>query len=70
MQALESSNTLIIEFSNEIEKASWVKALVQATYRASVCLCLVYHRVHVTSRLFSNRHMLSAFLAFCRLLLR
>ncbi|KAK3154093.1 hypothetical protein QOZ80_2BG0185880 [Eleusine coracana subsp. coracana] len=34
-KALESTSTMIIEFSNEIEKASWVKALVQATYRAS-----------------------------------
>ncbi|CAL5058295.1 unnamed protein product [Urochloa decumbens] len=34
-KALESTNTLIIEFINEIEKANWMKALVQATYRAS-----------------------------------
>jgi len=38
MQALESTNTLVIEFRNEIEKADWMKALVQATYRASVWL--------------------------------
>uniref|UniRef100_A0A0D9VFX1 C2 domain-containing protein n=1 Tax=Leersia perrieri TaxID=77586 RepID=A0A0D9VFX1_9ORYZ len=34
-KALESTSTLIIEFHNEIEKANWMKALVQATYQAS-----------------------------------
>ncbi|WVZ75446.1 hypothetical protein U9M48_023496 [Paspalum notatum var. saurae] len=34
-KALELTSTLVIEFRNEIEKASWMKALVQATYRAS-----------------------------------
>uniref|UniRef100_A0ACD5YZI2 Uncharacterized protein n=1 Tax=Avena sativa TaxID=4498 RepID=A0ACD5YZI2_AVESA len=33
--ALESTSTLIIDFHNEIEKADWMKTLVQATYRAS-----------------------------------
>ncbi|XP_062219043.1 uncharacterized protein LOC133918926 [Phragmites australis] len=37
-KALESTSTLIIEFHNEIEKANWMKALVQATYRASAPL--------------------------------
>jgi len=40
MQALELTSTLVIEFRNEIEKAMWMKALVQATYQASVCLSL------------------------------
>ncbi|KAL6634351.1 hypothetical protein ACP70R_027022 [Stipagrostis hirtigluma subsp. patula] len=34
-KALESTSTLIIEFHDEIEKANWMKALIQATYRAS-----------------------------------
>ncbi|OVA16691.1 Peroxin/Ferlin domain [Macleaya cordata] len=34
-KALESSTTLIIEFRDEGEKATWLKGLVQATYRAS-----------------------------------
>jgi len=34
-KALELTSTLVIEFRNEIEKAMWMKALVQATYRAS-----------------------------------
>ncbi|XP_062223332.1 uncharacterized protein LOC133922148 [Phragmites australis] len=34
-KALESNSTLIMEFCNEIEKANWMKALIQATYRAS-----------------------------------
>uniref|UniRef100_A0A0E0NER2 C2 domain-containing protein n=1 Tax=Oryza rufipogon TaxID=4529 RepID=A0A0E0NER2_ORYRU len=34
-KALESTSTLIIEYHNEIEKANWMKALVQATYQAS-----------------------------------
>ncbi|XP_073012998.1 uncharacterized protein [Typha latifolia] len=34
-KALESTNTLIVEFSNEEEKTIWLKELVQATYRAS-----------------------------------
>ncbi|KAL6841988.1 hypothetical protein ACP4OV_028188 [Aristida adscensionis] len=35
LKALESTSTLIIEFCDEIEKANWMKALIQATYRAS-----------------------------------
>ncbi|KAI3834068.1 hypothetical protein MKX03_035864 [Papaver bracteatum] len=34
-KALESSSNLIIEFRDEMEKASWMKGLIQATYRAS-----------------------------------
>ncbi|XP_078433928.1 calcium-dependent lipid-binding family protein isoform X2 [Wolffia australiana] len=34
-KALESSNTLIIEFHGDTDKATWLKELVQATYRAS-----------------------------------
>ncbi|KAM3227150.1 hypothetical protein ACQJBY_059203 [Aegilops geniculata] len=34
-KALESTSTLIVEFHDEIEKANWMKVLVQATYRAS-----------------------------------
>ncbi|KAK1307202.1 hypothetical protein QJS10_CPA10g01570 [Acorus calamus] len=34
-KALESSNTLIIEFRDDIEKTTWLKELIQATYRAS-----------------------------------
>ncbi|MQL90982.1 hypothetical protein Taro_023594, partial [Colocasia esculenta] len=34
-KALESSNTLIIEFQSDTEKAVWLRGLVQATYRAS-----------------------------------
>ncbi|KAL3812236.1 hypothetical protein ACJIZ3_013504 [Penstemon smallii] len=34
-KALESFSTLIIEFSNEDEKATWLRELVQTTYRAS-----------------------------------
>ncbi|KAK8929011.1 hypothetical protein KSP39_PZI017866 [Platanthera zijinensis] len=34
-KALESVNTLIIEFRDSDEKSSWYKELVQATYRAS-----------------------------------
>ncbi|KAK1307197.1 hypothetical protein QJS10_CPA10g01575 [Acorus calamus] len=34
-KALESSNTLIIEFRDDNEKTTWLKELVQATYRAS-----------------------------------
>ncbi|CAL9040995.1 unnamed protein product [Musa banksii] len=34
-KALESTNTLIIEFHDEESKATWLKELVQATYRAS-----------------------------------
>ncbi|XP_058093613.1 uncharacterized protein LOC131239768 [Magnolia sinica] len=34
-KALESSNTLIIEFQDDEEKAKWLKELIQATYRAS-----------------------------------
>lgn len=35
---MESSSTLIIEFQGDDEKAVWLKELVQATYRASVCV--------------------------------
>ncbi|KAJ9559357.1 hypothetical protein OSB04_013971 [Centaurea solstitialis] len=35
IQALESSSTLVVKFPNEKEKASWLRGLVQATYRAS-----------------------------------
>ncbi|KAH7682946.1 Vacuolar protein sorting-associated protein 13 [Dioscorea alata] len=34
-KALESSNTLIIEFQDEDERSAWLRALVQATYKAS-----------------------------------
>lgn len=34
-KALESTNTLIIEFRDDEEKTTWLKELVQATYRAS-----------------------------------
>ncbi|XP_077211040.1 calcium-dependent lipid-binding family protein isoform X2 [Tasmannia lanceolata] len=34
-KALESSNTLIIEFQDDEEKATWLKGLTQATYKAS-----------------------------------
>ncbi|WOL14400.1 hypothetical protein Cni_G23180 [Canna indica] len=34
-KALESTNTLIIEFHDDESKATWLKELVQATYRAS-----------------------------------
>ncbi|KAD5802908.1 hypothetical protein E3N88_14268 [Mikania micrantha] len=34
-KALESSSTLVVKFQNEKEKASWLRGLVQATYRAS-----------------------------------
>ncbi|XP_027330645.1 uncharacterized protein LOC113846496 isoform X2 [Abrus precatorius] len=34
-KALESSNTWILDFQGEEEKASWFKGLVQATYQAS-----------------------------------
>ncbi|KAK6930330.1 Vacuolar protein sorting-associated protein 13, DH-like domain [Dillenia turbinata] len=34
-KALESSSTLVIEFRDEIDKASWLKGLIQATYQAS-----------------------------------
>ncbi|KAI3512412.1 hypothetical protein L1887_19727 [Cichorium endivia] len=34
-KALESSSTLVVKFQNDQEKASWFRALVQATYRAS-----------------------------------
>ncbi|KAL6002801.1 hypothetical protein ACLOJK_023023 [Asimina triloba] len=34
-RALESSNTLIVEFRDDEEKALWFKQLTQATYRAS-----------------------------------
>ncbi|KAF6156504.1 hypothetical protein GIB67_011305 [Kingdonia uniflora] len=34
-KALESSSTLIIEFRDDEEKATWLKGLIQATYRAS-----------------------------------
>ncbi|XP_035834787.1 uncharacterized protein LOC110887015 isoform X3 [Helianthus annuus] len=34
-KALESSSTLVVKFGNEQEKASWLRGLVQATYRAS-----------------------------------
>ncbi|PKA57778.1 hypothetical protein AXF42_Ash015155 [Apostasia shenzhenica] len=34
-KALESANTLIIEFRDSDEKNAWLKELVQATYRAS-----------------------------------
>lgn len=46
MQALESTNTLIIEFHDEESKATWLKELVQATYRASVSL-LTYNSFFV-----------------------
>ena len=36
MQALESTNSLIIEFKNEDDKYIWLKGLVKATYQASV----------------------------------
>jgi hypothetical protein len=35
-QALESSSTLVVEFRDEEEKATWLKGLIQATYQASV----------------------------------
>nr|GEV02157.1 vacuolar protein sorting-associated protein 62 [Tanacetum cinerariifolium] len=34
-KALESSSTLVVKFRDEKEKASWLRGLVQATYRAS-----------------------------------
>ncbi|KAL8205058.1 hypothetical protein R6Q57_010681 [Mikania cordata] len=34
-KALECSSTLVVKFQNEKEKASWMRGLVQATYRAS-----------------------------------
>nr|GMD89247.1 vacuolar protein sorting-associated protein 13A-like isoform X1 [Ipomoea batatas] len=34
-EALESFSTLIIEFQDEEEKTTWLRTLVQATYRAS-----------------------------------
>ncbi|XP_076932508.1 uncharacterized protein LOC143598077 [Bidens hawaiensis] len=34
-KALECSSTLVVKFQNEKEKASWIRGLVQATYRAS-----------------------------------
>ncbi|XP_052204938.1 uncharacterized protein LOC127809843 isoform X2 [Diospyros lotus] len=34
-KALESFSTLVIEFRYEVEKATWLRALMQATYRAS-----------------------------------
>ncbi|XP_057959044.1 uncharacterized protein LOC131151699 [Malania oleifera] len=34
-KALESSSTLVVEFQDEEEKATWLKGLTQATYRAS-----------------------------------
>ncbi|KAJ8767440.1 hypothetical protein K2173_017484 [Erythroxylum novogranatense] len=34
-QALESSNTWVLEFHDEGEKATWLKRLIQATYQAS-----------------------------------
>ncbi|XP_047337153.1 uncharacterized protein LOC124940662 [Impatiens glandulifera] len=35
-KALESFSTLVIEFQNQEEKASWLRGLMQATYQASV----------------------------------
>ncbi|GMH18990.1 hypothetical protein Nepgr_020831 [Nepenthes gracilis] len=37
-KALESSSTLIIEFHDEYDKSTWLKALVKATYQASAPL--------------------------------
>ncbi|XP_047948182.1 uncharacterized protein LOC125194160 isoform X1 [Salvia hispanica] len=37
-KALESSGALIIEFPNEEEKSTWLRELVQSTYRASAIL--------------------------------
>ncbi|XP_024982723.1 uncharacterized protein LOC112519038 isoform X5 [Cynara cardunculus var. scolymus] len=34
-KALESSSTLVVKFASEKEKTSWLRGLVQATYRAS-----------------------------------
>ncbi|ERM95782.1 hypothetical protein AMTR_s00700p00004930, partial [Amborella trichopoda] len=34
-KALESSSTLIIEFTDDEEKALWIRGLVQETYRTS-----------------------------------
>ncbi|XAR56952.1 hypothetical protein NMG60_11024929 [Bertholletia excelsa] len=34
-KALESFSTLVIEFQDEVEKATWLRGLMQATYRAS-----------------------------------
>nr|DAD29104.1 TPA_asm: hypothetical protein HUJ06_030572 [Nelumbo nucifera] len=34
-KAIESSNTMIIEFQDDEEKGAWLKGLIQATYRAS-----------------------------------
>ncbi|XP_057809782.1 uncharacterized protein LOC131024279 [Salvia miltiorrhiza] len=37
-KALESSGALIVEFPNEEEKSTWLRELVQSTYRASAIL--------------------------------
>ncbi|KAG9446693.1 hypothetical protein H6P81_012821 [Aristolochia fimbriata] len=39
-KALESSNSLIIEFQDDEEKNTWLKGLTQATYRASTPLSI------------------------------
>ncbi|XP_068666865.1 uncharacterized protein [Aristolochia californica] len=39
-KALESSNSLIMEFQDDEEKTTWLKGLTQATYRASTPLSI------------------------------
>lgn len=57
-KALESSNTLIIEFRDDEEKTTWLKELVQATYRASALLATDVLGEHIdnSQELVTPRH--------------